>query len=155
VKHISILRVKSSRNLRSLLRDRSTSTLKIITWPVWASVRALVNISRVKAYWRMPKINSIQNILHVLLAVMIILIASIGVVADPLLFLPLNHFIHLFLLPKRDLLDHWLEIPLWNFRNRTWPEVKSLLLEFLASPHEPLQRRTAALLIGFLQFKRF
>ena len=103
----------------------------------------------------MPKINSIQNILHVLLAVMIILIASIGVVADPLPFLPLNHFIHLFLLPNRDLLDHWLEIPLLNFRNRTWPEVKSLVLEFLTSSHEPLQRRTAALLIGFLQFKRF
>jgi hypothetical protein len=42
-----------------------------------------------------------------------------------------------------------------NFRNRTWPEVKSLVLEFLTSSHEPLQRRTAALLIGFLQFKRF
>jgi hypothetical protein len=70
--------------------------------------------------------------------------------ADPLPFLSMYHLIDLFLLPLRNLLNNWIQISLSNW---ILPVVESRFFVFLPFAHEPFQRRTATLLICFLQFK--
>jgi len=147
MEHISILTVECSRNLRPLLSDWSMSALKTYT----ILTLALVNLFRVKAHsWRM-RTSSTQGLHHVLLGELATFTSGCNY---SLFFLPLHHFINLFLLPYRDLLQHWLEFLVLDICLRTRPKILSLLLDSFLFAHEPLQGCTAALLIGFLQFKR-
>lgn len=147
MEHISILTVKGSRNLRPLLSDWSISALKTLT----GMTLVLVNIYRVKAHCRRMRTSPTESMHHFLLGELTTFTSGCNY---SLFFLPLHHFIHLLLLPYRDLLQHRLEFLVLDLRFRTRPEILSLLLDFLLFAHEPLQGCTVALLIGFLQFKR-
>ena len=148
MEHISILTVKGSRNLRPLLNDWSMSALKTLNRP---GLTLVLNICRVKAHCRRMRTSPTESMHHFLLGELITFISGC---AYSLFFLPLHHFIHLLLLPYCDLLHHRHEFLVLDLRFRTFPEILSLLFVFLTFTGEPLKRCTAALLIGFLQFKR-